>query len=118
MLLTQAEVVEAVTALSGEYAIPITKEVRAARRPHAIVPSTSQMEESAEDPSDYDVPPMQEYPGWDCIDEHLLDLGLDNRRTLRRLEDYLALYHQSPLAVSQYIFSLFLGGVAESCCHR
>ena len=100
VLLTQSEVLEAVTALGGDYAEPITKEARAARRPHATAASTNQMMEQAEEPSDHDVPPIQEYPGWDCIDEHVLDLGLDNRRTLRRLEDYLALYHQSPLAVS------------------
>ena len=109
-LLTQTEVVEAVTGLTGDFSQPILQDIRASSRAFATPPSSSYMQEEAEGPSDRQVPPVMDYPGWDIVDEHILDMGLDNRRSLRRLEDFLALSFQSPLAVSHYT-TITAGGV-------
>ena len=89
VLLTQTEVLEAVTGLTGEYAVPIRQEIRATARTHATPPSkAADMEGKGVHPPSRDVPPKQTYPGSDYLDEHTMDMGLDSREELRHLEDY------------------------------
>ena len=80
ILLTQEEVVLKVTALSGEFEVPITEERRESRLTAAAPAGTmSQREEDAEVPRE-DLPdPNYEYPGADYCGVQEQGLGLESR---------------------------------------
>ena len=100
VLYTQEEVVTAVTALDGEYTVPILQDVQETRTNPP--PLEVRNQDKAEPP--VAPPPIPVYQGADFADPSVIELGLDSRGQLRRLQDYLAPYHLMPVPVSLLFF--------------
>ena len=101
ILLSQEEVVFNVSALTGEFEVPITEERRESRFSAAAPGTMSQMEEEVEVPKEHLPEPNYGYPGADYCGSLEQELGLETREEFRRLQDYLAHFNQSPAPVSR-----------------
>ena len=101
ILLSQEEVVLKVTSLSGEYDIPITEERRDSRLAAAAPSGTMSSREEEACPPDDRIPEANfGYAGAEYCGPFEQELELESREEYRRLQDYLACYHQSPVPVS------------------
>ena len=121
ILLSQEEVVLKVSALTGEFEVPITEERRESRLSAAAPGTMSQMEEEAEVPREHLPEPNYGYPGADYCGSLEQELGLETREEFRRLQDYLAHFHQSPAPVSRnflaIVFRLYrVGAMSTGRC--
>ena len=81
----------------------------------------SQMEEETEVPREHLPEPNYGYPGADYCGSLEQELGLETREEFRRLQDYLAHFHQSPAAVSRnflaIVFRLYwVGAMSVGWC--
>ena len=109
ILLSQEEVVLKVTSLSGEYDLPITKERRDSRLAAAAPSGTMSSREGEACPPDDRIPEANfSYAGAEYCGPIEQELGLESREEYRRLQDYLAYYHQSPVPVSHTSLQQFL----------
>ena len=106
-LLSQTEVLLKVTSLDGEFDHPILEERRESRTTTAAPEGTMSSQEERLPPPAQNIPAIRQYPGHDFSGPLEAELGLESREDYRRLQDYLASFHQSPLAVSTTLFASF-----------
>ena len=101
-LFSPEEVLEAVTNLSGEYALPILQDypdpaVATRASTSALPPGNMSTKERRADPLNI---PLPAFPGDQYEDEQCRAFGLANRAELRRLQDFLAPSGLTPTPVS------------------
>ena len=90
------EVEQAISNLSGQYDEVITEDLPETRQRPAFQ-SFSSLEGTSARPT---IQPLENFPGGEFVDQACIDLGVNTRKDLRELQDYLATQLQTPVSVS------------------
>ena len=90
------EVEQAISNLSGQYDEVITEDLPETRQRPAFQ-SFSSLEGTSARPT---IQPLENFSGGGFVDQACIDLGVNTRKDLRELQDYLATQLQTPVSVS------------------
>ena len=111
VILNKDEVEQAIANLSGPYDDVIQEDLPETRQRPAFK-SFSSLEATAPRPR---IPKLKDFPGGGYVDQACVDLGVNTRKDLRELQDYLASESESPVAVSNTLFYIWASFRLEGC---